>query len=44
MSGQDQVFSGLMTPYADEMYNAQAAGKVKSAQNYYNMFQNLFGG
>jgi hypothetical protein len=44
MSGQDQAFSGLMTPYADEMYNAQAAGKVKSAQNYYNMFQNLFGG
>jgi len=44
MSGQDQAFSGLMTPYADEMYNAQAAGKARSAQNYYNMFQNLFGG
>ena len=39
MSGQDQVFSGLMTPYADEMYNAQAAVQVKSAQIYYNIFK-----
>ena len=44
MSGQDRAFSQLMSPYADEMYNAQAAGKARSAQNYYNMFQNLFGG
>ena len=44
MSGSDEFYSALMSPFADDMYNAEAAGKARSAQNYYNIFQNLFGG
>jgi len=44
MSGQDQAFSQAMTPYAQTMYESQAGEKARRGQNYYNIFQNLFGG
>ena len=44
MSGQDQAFSQAMTPYAQTMYESQAGEKARRGQNYYNMFQNYFGG
>lgn len=44
MSGSDKAFSATMTPYAQAMYESQAGEKARRGQNYYNMFQNLFGG
>jgi hypothetical protein len=44
MSGSDKAFSAAMTPYAQAMYESQAGEKARRGQNYYNMFQNLFGG
>ena len=44
MSGSDKAFSATMTPYAQAMYESQAGEKARRGQNYYNIFQNLFGG
>ena len=44
MSGSDKAFSAAMTPYASAMYGSQAGEKARRGQNYYNIFQNLFGG
>ena len=43
MTGSDQYYSGLMTPYAESMYEVDAGEAARRSQNYYNIFKDLFG-
>ena len=43
MTGSDQYYSSLMTPYAESMYEIDAGEAANRSQNYYNIFKELFG-
>lgn len=43
MTGSDQYYSGLMSPYAESMYEIDAGESARRSQNYYNIFKDLFG-
>ena len=43
MTGSDQYYSSLMTPYAERMYEIDAGESARRSQNYYNIFKDLFG-
>ncbi len=44
MSGSDEFYSSLMTPYMQNAAEIDAGESARRGQNYYNIFQNLFGG